>query len=188
MTKIVFLDTETTRLEKDRRVWDVGAITVNGARVEEYQRFIRIQDIDYANASRHSLDVGHFYERHPQALYSDRSDEFLRKVFVEPEGEVMWDLSVILHDAHVIGAVTNFDTEVIAARMAAHGILPTWKYHLGDVENLAAGRLRLPPPWGFDTILERFGLEFPAGERHTAIGDARMAMRLYNAVMAPDPS
>lgn len=64
-----------------------------------------------------------------------------------------------------------------------NGAAPTWHYHLVDVETLAAGALGVEPPWNFDEMLARYGLVYDEAERHTALGDARMARDLYDAVM-----
>ena len=93
----------------------------------------------------------------------------------------------ITRGATIVGAVPNFDTEVLATRMRAHGICPSWHYHLVDVETLAAGALRKPPPWNFDELLGLYGLTYDEADRHTALGDARMARYLYDAVLRTTP-
>jgi hypothetical protein len=47
----------------------------------------------------------------------------------------------LTRDAHLVGAVPGFDAEVLAARMRARGICPSWHYHLQDFETLIAGYL-----------------------------------------------
>ena len=60
----------------------------------------------------------------------------------------------------------------------------------GSVENLAAGYLaakghRFPLPYSSGDLTEALGVDpGTAEEKHTALGDARWAMRLYDAVMA----
>jgi hypothetical protein len=79
--------------------------------------------------------------------------------------------------------------------MRANGICPSWHYHLIDVENLAVGYLAgvgvatrqvgaPKPPWDSEELSRLVGVEPPSEEeRHTALGDARWAMRLYDVVM-----
>lgn len=105
--------------------------------------------------------------------------------------------------AHVVGSVPNFDTECLAAMLRRHGLCPAWHYHLIDVEPLAIGWLRglmsadgyadksfctdidTEPPWKSDDISRACGVEPPGDdERHTALGDARWAMRLYDQITA----
>lgn len=187
--KICFLDTETTSLRHDRRAWDIGIIAreytdLPGGGWEwkdvEHQWFIDSDDLDLGNADLISLKIGKFYERHPEA----RVDREFQFGDVHEELDALGQVEIITRGAFIVGAVPNFDTEVIGNRMRAHGLCPSWHYHLIDVENLAAGQLRMPPPWSFDTILETFGLAYDETDRHTALGDARMAMRLYDTIMA----
>lgn len=109
------------------------------------------------------------------------------------------------HGAHLVGAVPNFDAETLAPLLREHGLLPAWHYHLIDVEALAvgylAGRRRTwsavnvgtkpeptPLPWKSDDLSLACGVE-PATEeeRHTALGDARWAMRIYDAIILATP-
>lgn len=102
--------------------------------------------------------------------------------------------------AHIVGSVPNFDTETLAAMLRRHGLCPAWHYHLIDVENLAVGFLRadarapgvivpefvteaMTLPWKSDDLSRACGVEPPtAEERHTALGDARWAMRMYDRI------
>jgi hypothetical protein len=107
------------------------------------------------------------------------------------------------HGAHVVGAVPSFDTHVLDGLLRGHGLIPAWHYHLIDVEVLAVGylagrgvkigstvvdkhgntRLRTPP-YSSDELTEALGVESAAEhERHTAMGDVRWVMRMYDAIM-----
>ena len=179
---LVFLDTETTSLRPDRRVWEIGLIRRDDSGHEtEHHSFIRRVELDLGNADPMSLKIGRFYERHPQCDPT---------VVLEPgtylagsEYEELQAIEQVTRGATIVGAVPNFDTEVLAARMRANDICPSWHYHLVDVETLAAGRLRMPPPWGFDDLLALYGLKYAEADRHTALGDARMVRDLYDAVL-----
>lgn len=175
---IVFLDTETTSLRHDRRVWDIGLIrrADDGTEVE-YQWFIDCDDLDLGNADLMSLKIGRFYERHPGAVDDGR------ELDVKEEVDVMCFVETITRGATIVGAVPWFDTDVLGQRMRANGECPSWHYHLVDVETLAAGRLQKPPPWGFDDLLAEYGLVYDEADRHTALGDARMVRDLYDKVL-----
>jgi len=185
MTRLVFIDTETTSLRPDRRAWDVGMIVREDGKDTEHQFFVDTNDLDLGNADPFALRVGRFYERHPHMLpwESHRMD------MVGSERAVMEQVEELTRDAHLIGAIVSFDAEVLAARMRARGILPSWRYHLIDVESLAIGYLRnsdkkMEPPWDAREFDAALGLKpAPAAEKHTAIGDARWAMRIYDEVM-----
>jgi hypothetical protein len=180
---IVFLDTETTSLRHDRRAWDIGLIIrTDDGMDSEHQFFIDTDDLDLGNADLMSLKIGRFYERHPQALIDA---ETVHYAYVD-ECSAMTNVEVATRAATIVGAVPWFDTDVLGQRMRANGILPSWHYHLVDVETLAAGRLRKPPPWGFDDLLAEYGLEYDEADRHTALGDARMVRDLYDVVLLAD--
>jgi DNA polymerase III epsilon subunit-like protein len=203
VSKIVFVDTETTSLRPDRRAWDVALIIREpGQEDREHQWFVTAEDIDLGNADPFALRIGHFYERHPGGQTAD--------YFVEgdePEGFVMRQVEILTRGAHLVGAVPNFDADVLGTRMRAHGVLPSWHYHLQDVETLAVGYLTalkafvpespeiagLTPgqlatlgdlPWDSEFLSVALGVPVPSGaDRHTAIGDARWARDMYDAVM-----
>lgn len=173
--RIVFLDTETTSLRHDRRAWEIGLVLRTDDGSSEHHWFVDADDLDLGGADLMSLRIGGFYQRHPDFCGFD---------VAQPEAIVLAEVEELTRDAIIVGAVPNFDTEVLSARMRAHHICPSWHYHLVDVETLAAGAMRLPPPWGFDDILAAYGLVYDPATRHTASGDVDMVQRLYDAVMA----
>ena len=180
MTKLVFIDTETTSLRPDRRAWEVGLILRDpDTHDREWSWLIDTDDLDLGNADPFSLKIGKFYERHSQALAANKAN----LPMVAREYDMLRHVEFRTRGALLAGAVPNFDAEVLAARMRAHGICPSWHYHLVDVETLAAGKLGLAPPWNFDKVLDAFSLTYDEADRHTALGDARMARDLYDAVM-----
>lgn len=120
------------------------------------------------------------------------------------------------HGAHIVGSVPNFDTEVLGNLLRQHDLTPAWHYHLIDVENLAVGWLHglvhahnfskplacaehdpfpcltpaeLPTnlPYRSDDLSRACGVEPPTAEqRHTAMGDARWAQRMYDKITGHD--
>jgi DNA polymerase III epsilon subunit-like protein len=179
MTRLVFIDTEATSLRPDRRAWDIGYIVRDEDR-QDYERasFVAYADLDLGNADPMSLKIGGFYERHPHAKSLDMQGPM-------PEVDALHAVEKHTRGATLVGAVPNFDAEVLGNRMRAHGICPSWHYHLVDVETLAAGKLGMAPPWDFDSLLKTFGLGYVESDRHTALGDARMVRDLYDAVLSP---
>jgi hypothetical protein len=178
---LVFADTETTSLRPNRRVWEIGAITrpAGGTRDddEEHQIFVDVDDLDLGEADPKSLEIGGFYNRHPQ-MDGHRGHALM----LSGEKDAMRVVERMTRGNLIVGAVPNFDTEALGARMRWTGVCPAWRYHLTDVENVAAGALGQPPPWNFDGILTSFGLTYDEADRHTALGDARMVRDLYDAV------
>lgn len=207
MTRIVFYDTETTSLRPDRRAWEVGLIVREPGKPDaEHHWFVQSYDLDLGNADVMSLNIGRFYERHPQFALGVTP---MGGVNVHSERTVLLEVEPITRGAHIVGAVPNFDTDVLAARMRAHGICPSWHYHLTCVEVLASGwlnrhaavlenreatldeatRLRIlaTPPWKSDDLCAALGVAVSEEDRHTALGDARLAMRVYDAVTGRTP-
>jgi DNA polymerase III epsilon subunit-like protein len=201
MTRLCFIDTETTSLRPDRRAWEVGLIVREpGVADVEHYWFIDEDDLDLGNADPASLRIGRFYERHPQ-YWLDRESA---GTDTESEYDVLRLVEAITRGAHLVGAVPNFDADVLGARMRANGICPSWHYHLCDVENLAVGWLSAyaatlerelgeseraeelrriaAPPWNSDELSRAVGVEPHEDSRHTALGDARWARDIYDAV------
>lgn len=204
MTNIVAIDTETTGLHPERRAWDIGLIVVGEipfryrshrslaqAEVEPdsatptrhaYQWFVDVQDLDLGNADPFALKVGHFYERHPQMAGTPGVPQ--------REEDVLEQVEWLTRDAHLVGALPSFDAEVLGARMRAHGMLPSWYYHVIDVEPLVIGFLHgaghgegWSLPYKSDDLSRAVGVVPPGdADRHTALGDARWALRLYEAI------
>lgn len=211
MTRLCFIDTETTSLRPDRRAWDIAIIVREDGKPAdvEHQWFVGSQDLDLGNADLISLSIGRFYERHPDVNPALVAGVPATRHSPHPEweNELMHEIEVLTRGAHLIGAVPNFDAEVLAARMRAHGICPSWHYHLICVETLAAGwlhrhaavlelreqkiegaRLRAcaAPPWKSDELAAELGVRISNDEeRHTALGDARWARDIYDAATRP---
>jgi hypothetical protein len=187
---IVFLDTETDGVHEGRKVWEIAAVRREPDDTEvEWQAFV---DIDLSTADPFGLRVGRFYERHPLGRGLAGLDPSGKAKLLSPN-EAAFLAARITHGAHIVGAVPNFDTEVLGRLLREHGLTPAWHYHLIDVEALAVGYLAAdterfgkgtPPPWKSDELGEALGVEQASEqERHTAMGDVRWVMRMYDAVM-----
>jgi len=168
MTTLAFLDTETTGLDPERHeIWEVGLI---------------LRDED------------------------DAECEFVAQAVIEPGDLGKWCtlFSELTHGAHLVGAVVSFDEERLRRLLRANGECPMWHYHLADVEALAAGwiagrpggtwvgKAAAPvdptPPWRSDDLSLDVGVDPDKFDRHTALGDARWAMAIYDAVMSGNPT
>lgn len=195
MTRICFTDTETTSLRHDRRAWEIAVIVRDPGKPDaEHAWLIDAADLDLGNADPASLRIGRFHERHPAGTGPARR--------TYPERTALAEVEALTRGAHLVGAVPSFDAEVLGARMRAIGICPSFHYHLIDVETLAAGylagspafgagsgsrqretRALIAPPWKSGDLAAALGLP-PVSEdvRHTALGDARFARDIYDAV------
>lgn len=202
---LAFVDTETTSLRADRRAWEIGIIArhEDGHEVEHHW-FIDASHLDLGNADPMALKIGRFHERHPQY----RLDPF-DGTPASDEAGALREVEAVTRGAHLVGAVVSFDAEVLGNRMRANGICPSWHYHLIDMEALAVGWLHrhaahlenrqisldeatklrqlATPPWKSGDLSAALGVTVSEEDRHTALGDARWAMRLYNAVTGRTP-
>lgn len=190
MTPLCFIDTETDGVHPTRRPWEIAMIRRDAYGEREISFYV---EIDLSTADPFGLKVGRFWERHPLGL----AISLWGADAVKPQAGMVCSLNSaarhvarFTHGAHLIGAVPNFDSEVLARLLREHGILPGWHYHLQDVETLAVGYLRgmgkpVPElPWNSDELMAAIGVEVPTDlVRHTALGDARWAMRTYDKIM-----
>lgn len=183
---LCFIDTETTSLRHDRRAWEIGIIFRQpGYPDVPHLWFIRGADLDLGNADKKSLDIGGFYDRHPE--YDGPGGT----VATWAEAEALKKIESLTRSAHLIGALPSFDAEVLGNRMRANGICPSWHYHLLDIEPMMIGYLRglgkpVPDlPWPSDELSRMVGVEPPGDkERHTAPGDADWCRAIWDAITA----
>ena len=200
MKRTIFIDCETDRLGEGRRVWDIGFVeyTANGGRREHSWL---ISDVDLSGAVPAALEIGHFADRHPLAGASVPVGTELMT-----EQQAARELFAVAYNATMAGIVVNFDTEALNAMMRRHYLTwPGW-HHLLCVENRAlgvlAGRAFTDPEiaeahaellreasepgarWKTEDVAAAFHVPpMPDHERHTAIGDARLAERIWHASM-----
>jgi hypothetical protein len=218
---LCFVDTETTDISHRRLAWEMAIIRRDpDGDHRELQTFI---EVDLSDANPFALGIGKFYDRHPLGRWlSSRSTQHVANALADfpttggrhwsggteqTSGYITQREAALLwcrwtHGAHVIGAVPNFDTEVMAAASATSGLLAGHHYHLADIENLITGYLRgrlkfdqtldpgerermerlSVPPWKSDELLAEVGVSIPESERHTALGDARAVERAWDAL------
>jgi hypothetical protein len=190
--RLAFVDCETTGLDPDRHeVWEVGLIL---REVPPADRIPTATNIAAADVESHwllpvhrlgqadpkALEIGRFHDRHPQGHGSHgKADRLVPTPLDTFADEFAW----LTKGAHLVGAVVSFDEERLRRLLQRHNALPEWHYHLVDVEALAAGRLGIPPPWNSGDLTATMGIYPSANAVHTAMGDARWARDLYDAVM-----
>ena len=203
MSRIAFLDTETTGLDPDRHeVWEVGLIL----RGEDGDReFLWQLPVDLGQADAMALNIGRWYERRwpwpayyshrPVVLDKATADENEQRETAAMLGEgpyvvprhLMADWAALFAEltngAHLVGAVISFDEERLRRLLRKHGACPTWHYHLVDVEALAAGKTGAEPPWNSNDLSCAVGVDPDDFDRHTALGDARWARAIYDVVI-----
>lgn len=170
---VVFLDTETLGLDPDHHpVWEVGLITPSGwCPVHEHEWQIKVTGRERSLAHPKALEVSRFDDR-----YSEKRAQ-------DPATVARLIHNMIPAGAHLAGAVVSFDEERLRRLLWRHGYQPRWHYHLIDVEGLAAGKVGMAPPWDSEELSRAVGVEPDRFHRHTALGDARWAKAVYEAVL-----
>ena len=127
-------------------------------------------------------EVRGFHRRHPQAR--------VRPLLV-PRAYRAGDAAGLVHQwtagATIVGVVPRFDAECLADMFARHGVKPAWNDDLVDVVPLATAAIRAAgrePASDVASLSRQCGVKPPtAAQRHTALGDARWAMRWYDKLV-----
>lgn len=193
MSDIVFMDTETLGLDPEAPIWEFAAVRRNSDGEERSEHlFIRHQPYPWL----YSL---------PDQFADDYMARYKPKQALTKFDAAM-RISRITSNAHIIGAVPNFDTERLTRLM--EGIIePEWHYHLIDVENVVVGYLHgvaaraidearmrgeeplpglldrsLNPPWKSDELSRAVGVDPEQFARHTAMGDVLWVRAQWDAV------
>lgn len=179
---LAFVDTETTGLDPDRHeIWEVGLI------VDEHAHHWFLP-VDLGRAEPIALRIGGYHERargrDGTGYYKGPTMDTGVTVAVDEFARRFADLT---RGRHLVGAVISFDEERLRKLLRANGSCPEWHYHLVDVEALVAGKLGIEPPWDSEALSRAVGIDPESYDRHTAMGDARWAQELYDAVMRRPP-
>jgi DNA polymerase III epsilon subunit-like protein len=163
---IAFVDTETTGLDPDvHEIWEIGLIV-------DDREYSWQPKVDLGRADARALQIGNFYERAVLETVPATSNRVIAQTF-----------EFLTRGRHLVGAVVSFDEERLRKFLRANDACPAWHYHLVDVEAFAAGALGVEPPWNSEELSRMVGIEPGDFERHTALGDARWAKAIYEAVL-----
>lgn len=211
MTRLVFLDTETTGLDPDRHeIWEVAYI-IRDEGVADQERSVQLPIYHGERADPYGLRVGGWFDRRISASMfksTELSPNYPDDVVLAANGgiETVYEFARRIvrefNGATIVGAVPDFDVRFLTRWLNAHGQPWTGHYHLCDVENLAVGFLAseladarrtstvttydpnvIVPPWSSDALAKELGVTIEESARHTALGDARWARDMYDAVM-----
>ena len=194
MTRLAFTDVESTGLDPTRHeVWEVAVILRDhqqGVHDEEHRLLIRPRDL--AAADPGALRVGRFYARAAETDAAtdwrtvDRPIVGVHDGWVHP-AVAAERIATLTAGAHLVGANPAFDAAFLTSMLARNGFAPAWHYRLIDVEALVAGAVRWETPKSLRDSAAWLDLTVDEAALHTALGDARLARDVYDAVIAPRP-
>ncbi|WP_181874410.1 3'-5' exonuclease [Marinitenerispora sediminis] len=202
MTKLVFLDTETTGLNPDlHEPWEIAAIVRSGGRDQEYAWIVRP---DLTHADPNALRISQFYERFYNWSGSDGTDcpVGVGNIMMSPDHEDYGDqvtaaqiahtLAELLNQAVVVGVNPAFDRDMLRPWLRRHGQVWAAHYRTVDVTTLGWGQLTGGPqgyalhtmgiPASSQEVSLMLRVDPAKYERHTALGDARWARDQWDAI------
>ena len=161
---LMFLDTETTGLEPQHEVIQIGVVAMNG---EEYEWKIKPERIDLAD---------------PEALKINRYDPGKWEEEGRPSGEVCRELASMLQQTQMVCCNPTFDITYLRYSFIENGISPR---HLAYPKPLcvaifAAPIMSVAEGLGIPSLrkmCDYFGV--PNDGAHDALEDARMTREIY---------
>ncbi len=168
LTYLVF-DTETTGLEPqgDDEIVSIGAVRIVNARVLTGERFDRLVNpgrrIPPASTRVHGI-----------------ADEHVRDA--PPLDEVVREFHAYVGDAVLVAHNAAFDMSFLSKHQRRLGV--TFNQPVLDTVLLAAHVFGPGERLTLDALVERFEIELPDHERHTALGDARATAYVFLRLIA----
>ncbi|UUW88368.1 hypothetical protein [Pimelobacter simplex] len=160
-------------------------------------------------ADPYALRLGRFWDRHPVGRELSGKTPVPSDVPLLSVRAAARRVAAFTHGTHIVGVNPTFDTETLAGLLRTEGLTPQWDYHLEDLvaetvgylrgsrataaaispPQFAQGRLLALPddvtalPWKSDLLAAAVDVEpAPEHERHTALGDARWALRWHDTL------
>lgn len=208
MTGLCFIDTETAGLDPDRHmIWELALIVDDREYLWQFPIDETTADpfsLDIGRYWERRWPIVRGGDGGPDAKY--HSDMAARAIHGDPSarlsgptGPAMRIVQALTAGRHLVGAVPSFDEERLRKLMRDAGLMHRYHYHLIDVEGLALGYLHglrqadpegavagdlaaIGLPWKSSELWKAIGVDVDQFDKHTAMGDARMAKAIYEKI------
>lgn len=208
---LAFIDTETTGLDVDHHdAWEIAVIHRRPGHPDaEYLWQIRVS---LAEADPEALDINGYHRRFavPQGELAVRLATGAMPAARPMSGrDLMLDLMAILDGSVLVGSNPAFDERFLTKLFRQAGTVPAWHYRTRDIATMAVGHLYgqaytltkqqcdaafygradklLADGWKSYELSRLMGIEPPGSlDAHTALGDARWARDVYDAITKAD--
>lgn len=208
---LAFIDTETTGLDPRKHdAWEI-AIILRRAGFPDTEYLFQVRT-SLAQADPKALEINQYEQRFavPDGEFAiEISTTTPAKVTPLTEADLMHDLMVTLDGAMLVGSNPAFDDRFLSKIFHEAGVTPRWHYRTVDVATLAVGHLYgqaytltkqncdaeyynradalLQDGWKSYELSRLMGIEPPKqAVAHTALGDARWARDVYDAITKAD--
>lgn len=198
---VCFIDTETLGLDPDHNpVWEVGLILPDGTE-REWQ--IEVTPREIALAHPKALEISRFHERHGVTRSLDSAENVAKDLndCIQPGTHLAG--AVVSFDEERLrrlmwkhGYSPRWHYHIIDVEGLAAGYLAGCRRAIGEVSNSTGEALWAgskawkavegpdhDPPWDSEELSRAVGVQPDRFDRHTALGDARWAKAVYEAVM-----
>lgn len=191
LSNCVIMDTETTGLSPDRHeIWEIALLDLGTGREYVWQ----LPLWNFKDADQIALNIGKFWERYEWGL-NKWYTPFNGMTTNNPSPDyyttnTLKDICRILQGKHIIGAIPSFDTDRLQRLLYRFDQVPTWHYHIIDIEALTVGWLlsrgvELSPPWKSEDLIDRLGAQrIDEKEKHTALGDCHQVLNVLSKMEA----
>ena len=170
-SSITIVDVETTGLSVERdAIIEIGAVRIVCGEIRDTMRAaVRVTK----GCSDEAADVNRYWDRLQAGEWED----------AVPIAVAIGQL-IQFRGEDVVGYWSGFDAAMLDAESMRIGIeRPRWGHHGLDLASAYAALHGLPHAIGLDEAMEREGIKADdlEPERHTALGDARLAARVWLA-------